>query len=87
MEINKDIRYAKEQLLQYFRSRATEFLSEIQLRYGSTQYKKQASAINKSLIISKENLLENVMQKAGREAWTNQEKLESVLMITYTNYI
>ncbi len=87
MEINKNIRYAKNELLQYFRSRATEFLSEIQLKYGSTQYKKQASAINKSLITSKESLIENVMQKAGKEAWTNQEKLESVLMITYTSYI
>lgn len=87
MEISKNIRYSKDELLQYFRNRATEFLSEIQLKYGSTQYKKQASAINKKLIASKDSLLENVMQKAEKYSWTNQEKLESVLMITYSNYI
>jgi len=73
MEINKNIRYAKNELLRYFRSRATKFLSKIQLKYGSTQYKKQASAINKSLVTSKESLIQNVIQKAGKETWTNQE--------------
>jgi hypothetical protein len=87
MEINRNIRYKKDLLLDYFRSRSSEFLSEIRQRYGSTQYKLQASAINQNLIASKVALLENVIQKANKESWTNDEKLESVLMITYANYI
>lgn len=87
MDINKNIRYEKERLLQYFRDRAAEFLSEIRLKYGTTQYKEQASAINKDLIVSKQTLLENIMQKATKDSWTSKEKLESVLIVTYTNYI
>lgn len=73
--------------MQYYRSRAEEFLSEIKLTYGNTQYREQASAINKSLIETKDILLATLLQTAENEKWSNQEKLESILMITYTNYI
>jgi len=73
--------------LHYYRSRAEEFLSEIKLTFGNTQYKEQASAINKSLIETKDILLATLLQTAENEKWSNQEKLESILMITYTNYI
>lgn len=73
--------------MHYYRSRAEEFLSEIKLTFGNTQYKEQASAINKSLIETKDILLATLLQTAENEKWSNQEKLESILMITYTNYI
>jgi hypothetical protein len=87
MNIDKSLKCKKTELLNYFRSRAKEFLSEIRLTYGSTQYKEQASAINKSLIETKDNLIAALLQKAGSENWTNEEKLACILMITYTNYI
>ena len=59
----------------------------IKLTFGNTQYKEQASAINKSLIETKDILLATLLQTAENEKWSNQEKLESILMITYTNYI
>lgn len=87
MNIDKSLNIKKSELLNYFRNRAEEFLSEIKLTYGNTQFKEQASAINKSLIETKENLVSALLQKAEMENWTNKEKLECILMITYTNYI
>ena len=87
MNIDKSLKNKKTELLNYFRNRAEEFLSEIKLNYGNTQFKEQASAINKSLIETKDNLITALLQKANIENWTNKEKLECILMITYTNYI
>ena len=87
MKIDKNLKNKKTDLLHYYRSRAEEFLSEIKLTFGNTQYREQASAINKSLIETKDILLATLLQTAENEKWSNQEKLESILMITYTNYI
>ncbi|MCD4745160.1 MAG: hypothetical protein K8R58_02550 [Bacteroidales bacterium] len=87
MEINKNLRNKKTDLLKYFRSRSGEFLNDIKETYGSIQYKQRATAINKSLIETKGNLISTLLQQATKEKWTNRQKLESVLMITYTNYI
>jgi len=87
MNIDKSLNNKKSELLNYFRGRAEEFLSEIRLTYGNTQFKKQASAINKSLVETKDNLIAALLQKAETEKWTNKEKLACILMITYTNNI
>lgn len=87
MEIDKSLKNKKNELLHYYRSRANEFLSEIRLNYGEVQIKEQASAINKCLIETKDKLIAALLQTAEKEKWTNQEKLESILLITYTNYI
>lgn len=87
MNIDKTLRNKKATLLDYFRNRAEEFLSEIKLTYGNSQFKKQASAINKALIMTKDNLIATLLQKAETGKWTNREKLECILMITYSNYI
>lgn len=87
MKIDKNLKNKKTELLHYYRSRAEEFLSEIKLTFGNTQYREQASAINKSLIETKDILLATLLQTAENEKWSNQEKLESILLITYTNYI
>jgi hypothetical protein len=87
MNISKNLKNNKNELLKYFRNRAEELLSEIKTSYGSTQYKQQASAINKALIETKEKLIATLLQQAERERWSNQEKLECILMITYANYI
>ena len=87
MNIDKSLNVKKAELLNYFRNRAEEFLSEIKLTYGNTQFKEQASAINKSLIETKDNLIAALLQKSEIEGWTNKERLECILMITYANYI
>lgn len=85
MDINKELKRNKTGLLAYFRSRANEILSELALNYAPADFKKKASALNKAIIQCKENLLAIVYEYAKTEHWSNQELLESVLMITYTN--
>ena len=85
MDINKNLRYNKAELLAYFRSRANEILSDLALQYSAADYKKKASALNKAIIQSRDNLLDILNEKARTEKWTNSETLECVLMITYTN--
>jgi len=87
MDIDKSLKNRKTDLLNYYRSRADEYLSEIRLTYGEIQIKEQASAINKSLIETKDKLIAALLQTAEKEKWTNQEKLETILLTTYTNYI
>jgi hypothetical protein len=87
MEIDKSLKHRKNELLNYFRGRAEEFLGEILLTFGNEQFKKRAEAINKSLVQTKETLISTVLQKATAENWSNQEKLECILLITYTNYV
>lgn len=85
MDINKNLKNDKIGLLNYFRSRANEIMSELSLEYSVADYKKKSSALNKAIIQSRDNLLEILNDKARTENWTNLEILECVLMITYTN--
>ena len=85
MNITRDLKSRKNELLSYFRSRSSEILSELTLQYSATDYKKKASALNKAIVKSKDNLLSILIETARSEHWTNYEILECVLMITYTN--
>lgn len=85
MDINKELKNNKTGLLAYFRSRANEILSELALQYAPTDFKKKASSLNKAIIRCKENLLAILHERARVEQWSNQELLECVLIITYTN--
>ena len=57
MDIDINSRNDKAGLLAYFRSRANEIVSELALKYSAADYKKKASALNKAIIQSKENLI------------------------------
>lgn len=85
MNITKDLSRRKEELLGYFRNRSNEILSELALQYSADDYKLKASALNKAIIKSKENLLSILLATAKNEEWSNTEILECVLLITYTN--
>jgi hypothetical protein len=87
MEINKTIKDNKTGLLNYFRDRASEFLTEIKVKYAETQSDKRARAINERLNLTKNNLATTLLQQAEKEKWTNSEKLEALLMITYCNIV
>lgn len=85
MRINKELRYSKQLLLSYFRSRANEIQSELTLTYSAADYKKKAKAVNQAIIKSKENLIEILLDTARKESWNNKELLECILIVTYTN--
>lgn len=87
MEITKDIRNNKAELLQYFRDRSNEFLAEVNNDFGNTKFKKKARKLNTLLIKARVTLIEIIEQKARRESWTNEEILECILMVTYCNYV
>lgn len=85
MNVDRNLKNSKAGLLAYFRSRANEIVSELALQYSAADYKKKASALNKAIIQSKDNLLSILEETARTQQWTNREVLECVLMITYTN--
>ena len=85
--IDKNIRNKKSELLDYYRARATELVSEVKNIYGEADYKERASALNDGLIEAKENLIKTLEQKANKEGWNPEQILEGVLLITYTNYV
>ena len=87
MDVDKTIRHRKVELLSYFRDRASEALTGIRIRFADTQPDKRARAINESLNQTKSVLITTLLQTAERENWTNQEKLECILMITYCNIV
>lgn len=87
MNIDKDIKDRKQELLAYFRDRATEFLTQIKTKFAETQSDKRARAINGALNQTKNNLITTLLQQAEKEEWTNKEKLEAILMITYCNIV
>ena len=49
MNIDKNIKDKKHELLAYFRDRATEFLTQIKTKFADTQSDKRARAINEAL--------------------------------------
>jgi len=87
ISIDRSLSTRKEELLNYFRERANESLEEIKRIYGSTEFKNQASAINKATTETKDNIIKTLLQKAAKEKWGNKEILQCILMVTYTNYI
>ncbi len=87
MDISKEIKNEKDKLLKYFRDRSTEFIAEVNDEYGNTEFKKKAKKLNTLLVKARSTVIEIIEQKAKKEDWTNKEILESVLMVTYCNYV
>jgi len=85
--IDKSLNSRKSELLTHFSDRGAESLQEIKSVYGSTQFKALASAINKAIIETRDNVIKALEQKANKEKWDNRDLLEYILMITYTSYI
>lgn len=77
----------KAQLLEYYRSRASELIAEVKQIYSETEYKKRGALVNRGVIEAKDNLLKIIEQKAKKEGWSSQEVLEAVLIVTYTSYV
>lgn len=87
MNITKLIINQKNELLQYYRSRANEVISELNQIYGEQKANIKAKKLNQKLKQSKNTLIKILIQVSTSENWSNQEKLKAVLIITYTNYV
>jgi hypothetical protein len=87
MKVERNIKDNKQFLLEYYRNRADELVSELRTVYSNSEYKKRAAAGNKGLVEAREKLIKILEQTSRREKWNSQDILEGVLMVTYTNYI
>ncbi len=85
--ININIVKNKYKFLEYYRNRSEELIAESKQLFADTEYKERATAVNRGLIEAKNNLFKILNQKSKKEKWNSQEILESVLTITYTNYV
>jgi hypothetical protein len=85
--IGRDVGVKKGFLLEYYRDRASELISELRTVFSDSEYKERSAAVNKGLVEAREKLVKILEQNARRESWTRREILEGVLMITYTNYV
>ena len=85
--IDRNLKNNKDELLSFFRDRSEESLQEIKQVYSETQYKKRASAINRAIYKTRQELLKTVNQKANRENWQQEDLLKTHLMVTYVSYI
>lgn len=85
--IDKNIGDKKLELLDYYRNRAKELVSEIKQTFGDSEYRERASAVNYGLIEAKDNLVKILLQRSTEERWEPRQLLEGILMITYANYI
>ena len=73
----------KSHLLEYFRERGGEKLSELQRELGSENYKDIAGKINRALSDILQSFLEVVTNTAELEKWTSEDRLRSILTSTY----
>jgi len=74
-------------LLDFFRNESVKSLELVKKTYSKSDYKKGASEINRLVIETKDDLIEKILQKSKEEKWSNNDILNCILMITYTNYI
>lgn len=87
MNFKKLNSYNKSNLLQYFRDRTKEYYSEIEKTYSKTDFKKRASAINKSVITIRENILKTLFNLSKKNKIEDKDIISPVLTIYYTSYV
>ena len=68
IDIDKGLNARKRELLTYFRARAAESLEEIRRTYASSEFKKQATAVNKAITATSQNLGKTVVTKGYKGA-------------------
>lgn len=83
ISIDADFGARKTELLAYLRSRTKELLAEVTRHFGTTQFKRQASEINKALTKERERIESVIAQAAAREGWTNAERLRAELLLMH----
>lgn len=83
MDVTKDLHVQKPELLEYFRYRADESKGEIITTYGQREFRQIAEALNRAVQATKDSLLENLLQKARDEGWSDEDILTNALIIAH----
>jgi len=87
MNINRKLYEQKDLILHYLRDRAAESYGEIITVHGERDFKKRASAINKAIKNTTQNLRTIIIQRSIAQAWSKTEILNNILMVTYCSYV
>ena len=87
IDFNKAQLSDKPFLLNYFRTKSKNLLDETSKKLIMEPQKTRAAEMNTSLTKHKDGLLEYLSKKTSGEKWSKEEVLNSILTITYTNYI
>ena len=74
---------SKSRLLQYFRERGEEKLTELQREIGNENHKKLADGVNKTIGDSLISFQEVILKTSSDEKWTDDNRLCSILASTY----
>lgn len=87
MDITKEIRIQKKELLSFFRSEVNKKYGELEKQNPGLDYKKKADAINKIVIALKDSIVNQLSFTANLEQWETTILLECVLMVNYVCYV
>lgn len=85
MDITRDLKSSKIELLRYFRSRAAEEFGVLSSDFSANQFKEKTRAMNRFLQESRDTIISSVESVAKDEEWDICSLLECILMVTYTN--
>ncbi len=81
--VDKGTHSRKKDILDYFRHRAQEALSEIVRVHGEAEFKERANAINRAVQDEKDRLLLVLGQKSRDEKWSNEDVVKNALVLTH----
>lgn len=84
MDITRNLRTSKRGLIAFFREKSEAYKQELN---AGINHKEKAKALNSKLVLCKDELIQQVKDKAEAEQWSKVELLECILMITYCNYV
>ena len=87
MNINRNLYHNKNEILHYLRDRSSESYGEIIRIHGVKDYKKRADAINKATKRTTQKLKAIILQRSASQAWSQNEIINNILMVTYCSYI
>ena len=73
----------KTELLVYLRSRTKELLAEVARKYGTSQFKKRAAAVNKALSRERGALESVLTQTAANEGWSSHDLVRARLLLMH----
>jgi len=87
MNITANIFNQKDDLINYFTSRANEILDELYREHGRENYKKITNKLAPQINQSRDSLVHNIIQVSDIENWPLEIKLKSILLVNYISIV
>ena len=87
MNINRNFYQNRHEILHYLRDRAAESYGEIRKIHGVKDFKKRARSANNATKKTTQKINSIILQRSTSQAWTPEEILNNILMLTYCSYV